>query len=822
MTKKNRQRAKKKLQAKRKKSSLQAQQSQQKKTTQQKQQTQQKPPKKQVRPQPKGLRLWLFRFAVLFVIPALLLLGLEIGLRVFDYGVPTGFTFKQKVDGQKRILSNPYFAWRFLGPQLTTKSTYFSLPPGKTEGTYRVFVFGGSAAQGTPAPGYGMTRMLEAMLRDQYPGVDFEVVNGAITATNSHVVLPIVRDCSRLESDLFVIYLGNNEVVGPYGAGTIFSSLASNLSVIRAGIALKGTRLGQLVAGVMGKMPGRNRAPSENWRGMAMFLDHQVRATDPGMETVYHHFEENLSDICRIAQKSRIPVIVSTVGANLKDSAPFASLHRAGIPDEDIQGWEEMVDEGETLRKQGKVEAAVERFLQAEKIDPDYAELHFRLARCYWAMVDFKTAKRRYVKARELDTLRFRADTRINQTIRRVAGGKSDQGIFLVDSLKTIEANSPEQIPGNGLFYDHVHLNFSGTYRVARGIFEQVQRLLPQGISRYASGDAVLSEQDCARRLAYTGWNRLKIAEGLLRKMQRPPFANQLDNVEQLGRLSKAVVSLKARYTRREGQQEVLAQYKTALDNHSTHYLFHDSYAQFQYSSLNNPLEAEKHLRIAVSQCPQAAEELLLLGKVLSSQGKLSEAEEYFRRALLYKPQYTRFLLEYAATLLKQKKSRQGIRYLKEAVEIDPRNASAHNALGVALARSDDRESRRQGVWHLERAVAIDPKLILARKNLANHYLNEAAKLEMNGNSSGARERLQQVVGLLPDDAATRYGLAVLLDKTGDRKAAIEHLSEILRIDPSHTQARQLRRHFRTAGNSGRSPKTANTHHRKARRVTEN
>lgn len=57
------------------------------------------------------------------------------------------------------------------------------------------------------------------MLRDQYPGVDFDVINAAITAINSHVVLPIARGCSRLESDLFVIYLGNNEVFGVIKVG---------------------------------------------------------------------------------------------------------------------------------------------------------------------------------------------------------------------------------------------------------------------------------------------------------------------------------------------------------------------------------------------------------------------------------------------------------------------------------------------------------------------------------------------------------------------------------------------------------------------------
>ena len=58
------------------------------------------------RPQSTGKRLWLFRF-IAVCIPFLTLIGVEMGLRVIDYGVPTGFTFDQKIDGEEKILSNP-------------------------------------------------------------------------------------------------------------------------------------------------------------------------------------------------------------------------------------------------------------------------------------------------------------------------------------------------------------------------------------------------------------------------------------------------------------------------------------------------------------------------------------------------------------------------------------------------------------------------------------------------------------------------------------------------------------------------------------------
>jgi len=584
---------------------------------------------------PSGAKLWLFRTVLFFFVPALLIIGLETGLRLFGYGVPTAFTVEQEIDGEKRILSNPYFVWRFLGPRVTaTKGTHFSLPSTKPENTYRVFVLGASAAQGFPAPDFGMARMLDVMLKEQYPGADFEVVNAAIPAINSHVILPMIRDCSRMQADLFIIYLGNNEVVGPYGAGTVFSPLVSSLPVIRTGVALRSTRIGQLLSNTFKGVPALGQPRLEEFHGMATFVNHQVSAADPGMPVVYRHFEQNLRDICRVAQKEGIPVIVSTVGANLKDNAPFASLHRPGLSREDRRLWGELVREGAELRQQEQYEEAVKRFLSAETIDADHAELHFRLGRCYRALGDYIEAKSHYVRAMELDGLRFRADTRINEIIRSVAADRSGQGIHLVDSLQILEDSSPQQIPGNELFYEHVHMNYRGTYLVTLAILEQLQGLLPDWVIRNASNDPILSEDDCAQRLVFTGRSHLEIAMALLDMMDNAPFTDQLDNAAQKKTWSRKVEELEARNTSKTGRQDVLAQYEAAFKGSDIHYLTHVAYAGFQYGVLDNPEVAEKHLKIAADHCPQSIENLFFLSEVLTYQDKRKEAKAYLSRAL--------------------------------------------------------------------------------------------------------------------------------------------------------------------------------------------
>ena len=196
--------------------------------------------------------------------------------------------------GVPAYCDNGRFTWRFFPPRIARAPWSFAFPREKAAGSYRIFLLGGSAAQGDPDPTYGVSRMLRVLLEARHPETRFEVINAGVAAINSHVVLPIARDLARREGDLFVVYLGNNEVVGPFGAGTVFSPLSSSLSAIRTSVFVRGTRIGQLATGVLSAL--RPSEAPEQWRGLEMFLDKTIQADDPRMESVYGHFRENLEE----------------------------------------------------------------------------------------------------------------------------------------------------------------------------------------------------------------------------------------------------------------------------------------------------------------------------------------------------------------------------------------------------------------------------------------------------------------------------------------------------------------------------------------------
>ncbi|MDT8303466.1 MAG: hypothetical protein RQ760_18445, partial [Sedimentisphaerales bacterium] len=564
--------------------------------------------KKQARPTAiTGRRLWLFRIIALTVFPVLLLLVVELSLRVAGYGFNPHAIMKCQVDGKDAYCDNIKFGWRFFPKNLARDFESFIFPSDKPDNTYRIFILGASAAQGTPEPAFNFGRILQEMLKDRYPAENFEIINTAMTAINSHVVLQIAKDCARYEPDLFIVYLGNNEVTGPYGAGTVYNLPVGNLHAIRAGIALKGTRLGQLLAGLTDSFGTEKNAP-RIWLGLEMFLNNQVRADTPPLEAVYHNFQKNMEDIRCIASKSRSKIIFCTVGSNLKDCPPFASLHRSDLTPTEMKKWEDIYRQGTEHELQGDYTGSIECYSEAAKIDDRYADLQFRLGRCYWAVAEYQKARERYIRARELDTLRFRSDTRINKIIHDVAGGRTDEGIYLTDAAKYLEGNSPYDTPGKELFYEHVHLNFKGNYFLAKTVFGQVEKLLPPNLAKTQQSDnhQILNEDQCAQRLAYTGWDRYQIANKVLNDfIKQPPFTNQLYQQERVIQMEQNIEDLK-KYLAPDAMGDVVPEYLQAIQKSPSDWRLRWKYGKFLTEGLKDYKGAAEQMQLVRQWLPHS------------------------------------------------------------------------------------------------------------------------------------------------------------------------------------------------------------------------
>jgi tetratricopeptide (TPR) repeat protein len=693
-----------------------------------------------------GWRLWLFRIIVVTVIPVLLFLLLEISLRIIDYGFPTTIAVKDKINDELCYCNNPKFAWRFFHPNIARTTEPFVFPVKKSGDTYRIFVMGASAAAGTPDGAFCFGRILQDMLRRQYPKAKFEVITAAMPAINSHVVLEIADDCTRYQGDLFIVYLGNNEVVGPYGAGTVFSTTSPSLSAIRLGIALKTTRLGQLITNLL-EPSGAANTP-KIWSGMGMFLEKQVRAEDSSLEIVYKHFKRNMQDISRLASRCGIKTIFCTVPCNLKDSPPFASLHSPNLMDAEKKSWDGIYQRGIECETDGNYAEAVKLYLQAAEIDDRYADLQFRMGRCYWEMGQYEKARDKYILARELDTLRFRADSRINETVREVACGKTNDGIYFVDAVEVFDENSPHQTPGEELFYEHVHMNFKGNYLLAVAIFRQVEKILPERIKSYRVDERpFLSEVECAQDLAYTDWDRCNIAEKVLNDyIKQAPFTNQLYHNQRLRRMEQEINALKASISP-EVINQVEAGYRRAIEQTPSDWWLHWKYGQL-LEDLGKSEAAAHQYRLVLDSVPHHYEALALLGLLCGKEGDLDAAINYNLQSVRIYPPFpeSHFNLGFAYHL--KKDYDKAVEHYSRVVRLVPNRAEAHNNLGLVLFQ--------QG------------------------KVEEAIKAYRNG------------LKFVPDNLDLHYNLGIVLAEKGQRDEALKELHAALQIDPNSVKVRKI------------------------------
>jgi tetratricopeptide (TPR) repeat protein len=693
-----------------------------------------------------GWRLWLFRVIAVTVIPALLFLLLEITLRVVGYGFPTNITIKHKVNTMTSYCNNTKFAWRFFRPNIARTTDPFVFPASKSKDTYRIFVMGASAAAGTPDGAFSFGRILQVMLRLQYPKTNFEVITPAMPAINSHVVLEIADDCTRYQSDLFIIYLGNNEVVGPYGAGTVFSPLSSNLFLIRLGIVLKAAKLGQLITNLL-ESAGTGDDP-KIWRGLEMFLEKQVRADNTNLRIVYRHFQRNLEDIRRLACESRINIIFYTVPSNLKDNPPFASLHRSNLTDAEKKSWDELYQQGVKYETDGDYAQAVELYLKTAEIDSCYANLQFRLGRCYWALGEYEKSKERYIQARRMDTLRFRADKQINEIIRNIASDRAAEGVYLLDAVRTFEKNSPHEIAGAELFLEHVHMNFKGNYLLAKAIFAQAEKILPERIKLNKADERPFpTEEECARYLAYTDWDRYEIYSQILSDyIKQAPFTNQLYNDQRVSQMEQELKALEDSLSP-DVLKEVEGQYRWAIRQTPSDWWLRWKYGEL-LEDLGNYDAAARQYRLVLDYMPYHFEAYAKLGLLFGKGGDLDEA----------------------------------IAHNLEAIRIYPIFAEAYFNLGFAyhLQRKYDK-----AVEHYSKAIRLKP-------DQAQAYNNLGLVLFQQGKVDEAMETYHNGLILVPDDLDLHYNLGILLEEQGQRDEALKELRTALQIDPNSIKTHKV------------------------------
>ncbi|MDH3268616.1 MAG: SGNH/GDSL hydrolase family protein, partial [Ignavibacteria bacterium] len=358
-------------------------------------------------------------------------------LRVFNYGRNDDQWIK--ITETKQML-NPDIAGRyFFNTKDLPQSNNDAFDIIKRENAFRVYVLGGSSAQGFPfSPNGTFSRYIRDRLELLYPENHIEVINIAITATNSYTIRDLLPGVLEQKPDLILIYAGHNEYYGAFGVGSN-ENVGNSINIVNFVIWFNKFKSVQLVRnGIYSIMSlFSSDTDKETQRGgtlMARIVKEQLipiysELFDSGLK----QFEGNFKDLLQMTHATGVPVVIGTLVSNMKDQKPFISVG----------------------------------------IDPnEYADSVYFKARRQFILGNFKVADSLFRKAKDLDALRFRAPEKINEIIKRLAG-KFNYYIVNVDSI--FNSISPDGIVGNNLIVDHLHPSLTGYQLMGKIYFEAMQ-----------------------------------------------------------------------------------------------------------------------------------------------------------------------------------------------------------------------------------------------------------------------------------------------------------------------------------------------------------
>ena len=755
----------------------------------------QAPPKQEMRAKiPRTLsarRKWLFRLVALLIIPLAALAIPEVALRLCGYGYDAHFFKPTILGGRNMLVENDSYGFRFFPPEVARLPRPILIEAKKPEDVYRIFVFGESAAEGDPDPAFGPARYFEVLLRERYPQQRFEIVNAAVTANNSHGILPIARECAHREGDLWIIYMGNNEMIGPFGAAGVFGQKAPPLALIRANLAVKETRLGQLLDAGVGYLKNRNSTASQ-WGGLEMFAEHRISPNDPAKERVYRNFKSNLEAVLRAGRDGGAKILLNSVAVNLKDCPPLASEASTALTAEDRANCDKLSAEAKIAAAKGDATTAARDLELAVKLDPENAELQYQLGCNLLELTNMAAAREHFQLACDNDAVPARTDSRINGLIHQAAKEFADgTNVILLDAAAVL-ANPDDGICGNDVFYEHVHFNPNGSYRLGRTWAEQMEPLLPEGIRKQSAG-AWASQELCQRRLALTDWNRRNDLNEIVNRRHAAPLNGQSNNAEQLAGLQAELAELQHRMDSsaagqaRQTCEDAIQRAPQDLD-------IHCNFADFLEAVGNFPEAAGQWQQVQQLR-PDYYLGYFQEGRMRERMGELDLARTEFQQAVTLRPVMDSAWFELSNIAASEGDLELALRDVQSASRLQPHRPVYYACMGKLLSRMN---RHPDAVGQYRQALRVDP-------NYWDGHMALGGELAGVENWIEAQTEFEAGVKLRPDSIPAHMALGSVLARQSKWDAAQQEFERVLHLDPEDQPAQASLDQLRVERSGGTS-----------------
>jgi len=562
---------------------------------------------------------------IAIAIPFLFFAALEGGLRLFDYGreMPLFMDYPAAANSTapQYLLPRPdvvkrYFPEGSAAPSVTIETNFFL--KHKPDDALRIVVQGGSTAAGFPF-GYGasIAGMLDYRLKQSFPDRTVEVINTALAAVNSYTVLDFVDEIIEQKPDAVLIYAGHNEYLGILGVGSAYTAANSPAATLLY-LKLKNSRTFQLLQNTywqFTKVTNIDEKPKNSQRSrtfMSKVAKHKNIAFGSDLyKAGLAQFDNNISRVIAKYQAAGIPVFISSIASNLADQAPFSSSENG-------------------------------------------ADAYYEKGRALLAKGEYQQAKQVLIKARDLDLLRFRAPSAMNDIIIELAKKES---VHYVDANKALTQAAENGIIGHSLMLEHLHPTIKGYFVIADSFYNAIEQSKVFGDFPH-----VISAKEAAKDLpvfdAEVYWGKAKIA-GL---MADYPFTDTPKKVKlPLAKTPSDRLGLAA-------YQSKIGWLTIATEN-------------LNYGKKNDPALYLKSAKLLADAMPFDAVHNYRAGVALIQQNQFAQAPRYLKRAIAANKSDVNYQLALSHAFLELGKLKQALPMLESVLRLDPNNKTANDVL---------------------------------------------------------------------------------------------------------------------------------------------
>lgn len=189
--------------------------------------------------------------------------------------------------------------------------------------------------------------------------------------------------------------------------------------------------------------------------------------------------------------------------------------------------------------------------------------------------------------------------------------------------------------------------------------------------------------------------------------------------------------------------------------------------------------EAEQLYRQILSQQPDHAGALHLLGVIAAQVGRHDAAVTLIRQALARQPNWPEAHNNLGNAFKNMGRVDEALAAYRQALALNPRYAEAHFNFANAL----------QSQGHLDQASAAYRRAITVKPNYAAAYYNLGNALRDQGQLDQAAAAYRQAIALQPNDADACGNLGGVLQAMGNLDAAIAAYRQTIALRPTYAEA---------------------------------